>query len=221
MTEVIESENFVDDAVSIISSELTKTVESKQRLSLCGGNTPRPIYEALSKEDIDWANLELTFGDERCVPPEHEDSNFRMAYEALISKVPINESDVIRIKGELDPNSAAVDCEVELKKRSPNAIYEHDLLLLGMGGDGHTASLFPETAALNENKRWVIENYIPQMNCNRITLTYPLINASKRILILVTGEEKIKLVRGILSGESDFPISKVRPSDGKVTWLLG
>ena len=221
MTEVIESENFVDDAVSIISSELTKAVESKKRLSLCGGNTPRPIYEALSKEDIDWANLELTFGDERCVPPEHEDSNFRMAYEALISKVPINESDVIRIKGELDPNSAAVDCEVELKKRSPNTMYEHDLLLLGMGEDGHTASLFPETAALNENKRWVIENHIPQMNCNRITLTYPLINASKRILILVTGEEKKKLVRGILSGESDFPISKVRPSDGKVTWLLG
>ena len=221
MTEVIESENFVDDAVSIISSELTKTVESKKRLSLCGGNTPMPIYEELSKKDIDWANLQVTFGDERCVPPEHEDSNFRMAYEALISKVPINESDVIRIKGELDPNSAAVDCEVELKKRSPNTMYEHDLLLLGMGEDGHTASLFPETAALNENKRWVIENYIPQMNCNRITLTYPLINASKRILILVTGEEKKKLVRGILSGESDFPISKVRPSDGKVTWLLG
>ena len=221
MTEVIESENFVDDAVSIISSELTKAVESKNRLSLCGGNTPRPIYEALSKEDIDWSNLELTFGDERCVPPEHEDSNFRMAYEALISKVPINESDVIRIKGELDPNSAAVDCEVELKKRSPNTMYEHDLLLLGMGEDGHTASLFPETAALNENKRWVIENYIPQMNCNRITFTYPLINASKRILILVTGEEKKKLVRSILSGESDFPISKVRLSEGKVTWLLG
>ena len=221
MTEVIESKNFVDDAVSIISSELTKTVESKKRLSLCGGNTPMPIYEELSKKDIDWANLEVTFGDERCVPPEHEDSNFRMAYEALISKVPINESDVIRIKGELDPNSAAVDCEGELKKRSPNTMYEHDLLLLGMGEDGHTASLFPETAALNENKRWVIENYIPQMNCNRITLTYPLINASKRILILVTGEEKKKLVRGILSGESDFPISKVRPSDGKVTWLLG
>ena len=221
MTEVIKSENFVDDAVSIISSELTKAVESKKRLSLCGGNTPRPIYEALSKEDIDWANLELTFGDERCVPPEHEDSNFRMAYEALISKVPINESDVIRIKGELDPNSAAVDCEVELKKRSPNTMYELDLLLLGMGEDGHTASLYPETAALNDNKSWVIENYIPQMNCNRITLTYPLINASKRILILVTGEEKKKLVRGILSGESDFPISKVRPSDGKVTWLLG
>ena len=221
MAQVIDSENFVDDAVSIISSELSKTDESKKRLSLCGGNTPRPIYEALTNSEIYWDNIEVTFGDERCVPPSHKDSNFKMASEALLSKVPINPSDVIRIKGELDPSSAAIECEEELQKRSPNGIYKHDLLLLGMGGDGHTASLFPETPALNENKRWVIENYIPQMECNRITLTYPLINASKRILILVTGEEKKKLVRSILSGESDFPISRVSPSHGKVTWLLG
>ena len=142
-----------------LTSELSKTEESKKRLSLCGGNTPKPIYEALTNSEIYWDNIEVTFGDERCVPPNHKDSNFKMASEALLSKVSINPSDVIRIKGELDPSSAAMECEQELQKRSPNGIYTLDLLLLGMGGDGHTASLFPESFALNEIISYTLQIY--------------------------------------------------------------
>jgi len=221
VNEVINTDQFVTEAVSIIKSTIAESNESVFRMSLCGGGTPRPVYEALVNEAIDWENLEITFSDERCVPPSHDDSNYKMAAEALLSKVSIKENNIIRIKGELDPVESASQCEDQLRKRSNGSIYMHDLLLLGMGEDGHTASLFPGTSALNESERWVVDNYIPDKDVNRVTFSYPLINASRKILVLATGEKKKKLVNDMIDGDESFPISKISPDNGKVIWLLG
>ena len=221
MNEVIKTDHFVSEAVSIIKSSIAGSNEAVFRMSLCGGGTPRPVYEALVNEAIDWENLEITFSDERCVPPDHDDSNYKMAADALLSKVSIKESNIIRIKGELDPVESASQCEDQLRKRSDGSIYMHDLLLLGMGEDGHTASLFPGTNALNESERWVVDNYIPDKDVNRVTFSYPLINASRKILVLATGEKKKKLVNDMIDGDEGFPISKISPDNGKVIWLLG
>ncbi|HAA88227.1 MAG: 6-phosphogluconolactonase [Verrucomicrobiales bacterium] len=218
--QIIESSDFVGDAVSIISSALTVGTDGARRMSLCGGSTPAPVYEALADSPLDWDNIEITFGDERCVPPDHEDSNFRMASDSLLDKVPLNESNVLRMKGELDPDDAAREYEDSLRERSGREIYTHDLILLGMGEDGHTASLFPGTAALNDDERWVVANHVPQKNQTRITLTFPIINAARKVLFLVRGEEKRAVVDRVLAGQSDFPASLVDPENGSVTWLL-
>ena len=118
MNKVINSDNFVSDAVSIIKSSISESNESQFRMSLCGGGTPRAIYHALAKEELLWENMEVTFSDERCVPPDHEESNYKMAADTLLSKVPIKESNVIRIQGELDPVEAAHQCELALRKRA-------------------------------------------------------------------------------------------------------
>lgn len=218
--QIIESSDFVGDAVSIISSALTVGTDGARRMSLCGGSTPAPVYEALADSPLDWDNIEITFGDERCVPPDHGDSNFRMASDSLLDKVPLNESNVLRMKGELDPDDAAREYEDSLRERSGREIYTHDLILLGMGEDGHTASLFPGTAALNDDERWVVANHVPQKNQTRITLTFPIINAARKVLFLVRGEEKRAVVDRVLAGQSDFPASLVDPENGSVTWLL-
>ena len=218
--QIIESSDFVGDAVSIISSALCVDADGARRMSLCGGSTPAPVYEALADSPLDWDNIEITFGDERCVPPDHEDSNFRMASDSLLDKVALNESNVLRMKGELDPDDAAREYEDSLRERSGREIYTHDLILLGMGEDGHTASLFPGTAALNDDERWVVANHVPQKNQTRITLTFPIINAARKVLFLVRGEEKRAVVDRVLAGQSDFPASLVDPENGSVTWLL-
>jgi len=218
--QIIESSDFVGDAVSIIASSLSANGDATQRISLCGGSTPEPVYEALAEVPLDWGNIEITFGDERCVPPDHEDSNFRMASASLLDKVPLDKANVLRMRGELDPDDAATEYDSSLRERSGGEIYKHDLILLGMGEDGHTASLFPGTVALNENGQWAVSNYVPQKGETRITLTYPIINAARKVLFLVRGEEKRKVVDRILTGQSDLPASLVDPENGSVTWLL-
>ncbi len=219
--EIVESSEFVRDAVGRISAA-AKAVEGREfRLSLCGGSTPRAIYEALAEVDLDWARVLVTFGDERPVPPDHADSNFRMAREALLDRVPIPEGNVLRMKGELDPAAAAAECEGELRGRADGGTFRHDLVLLGMGEDGHTASLFPGTAALDETERWVVANEVPQMGTTRITFTYPLLNAAHEVLFLVTGEKKRAIVEEVERGGSPYPVAEVAPEGGRVTWLLG
>ena len=217
----IESSDFVGDAVDIIASALSGEVNRAHRISLCGGSTPEPVYRALAEVNLDWSNIEITFGDERCVPPDHDDSNFRMASGSLLSKVPLNGENVLRMRGELDPVDAAREYEDTLRQRSNTEIYRHDLILLGMGEDGHIASLFPGTSAINENDRWVVSNHVPQKGENRITFTYPIINAARKILFLIKGQEKRSVVDRVLSGQSDLPVSLVDPDEGAVTWLLG
>lgn len=227
--EIIHTTSFVEDAVQLIQTAAHDAVASRGvfRLSLCGGGTPAAIYRALAEageDGIDWSRTVITFGDERCVPPDHERSNYRMAREALLDHVPLESSNVLRMKGENPPSEAAAEYEEQLMahaQASGEDIFQHDLLLLGMGDDGHTASLFPETDALQEATRWVVPNHVPKFDETRITLTYPLINAARHVCFLVTGEAKRPVYEKIFSGESQDPAAKIAPNNGQLTWLLG
>ncbi len=196
------------------------------RLALSGGSTPRLLYQLLVQPPyvnaIDWPQIELFWGDERPVPPEHPDSNYRMAYEALIQHVPIPPAHIHRIQAELPPEQAADAYDQHLHKNFPN-IPAFDVMLLGMGTDGHTASLFPHTAALHENSRWCVANHIPTLKTSRITLTYPAINAAKKILVLVTGAAKAPMLSRVLYGAyspEELPIQAVKPNHGELLWLI-
>lgn len=186
---------------------------------LAGGSTPRRLYQMLAAPPYDkrvpWSKTYFAFGDERCVPPDHEDSNYRMAHETLLGPLEIPEHHVLRMKGEQDPATAARRYEVRLgdlflfrPKR------KFDLVLLGIGPDGHTASLFPGTAALEETERWVVANEVPQLGVPRLTLTLPALNASRRVIFMATGEEKARVLAEAFGGvehAEPHPCERVAP----------
>ncbi len=202
----------------------------KFSLVLAGGNTPRLLYERLAqapfRDQIDWARVEIFFGDERCVPPEHPDSNFRMANESLLGQVSIPQEQIHRIRGEIEPVQAAREYEAELKAafRSPQPAF--DLVLLGLGEDGHTASLFPGSTALKHKKHWVtaVEHHRPPPPLvTRITLTLPVLNAAREAWFLVSGGGKANILRRILDteGETDLlPAQQVQPVSGELVFLV-
>ncbi len=194
------------------------------RLALSGGNTPRAIHGELVSigRDLPWDRVQITFGDERCVPPDHADSNFRMARESLLDRVPIPAGNVFRMEGELAPETAARHYEARLAavaERSGEPRYVHELLLLGVGEDGHTASLFPGSPALEETERNVIPTLGPKPPPQRITMTLPLLNAARHVCFLVAGADKREVVEAILADDRRYPAARVRAE--RVTWLLG
>jgi 6-phosphogluconolactonase len=224
--EIIRSTRFVEDSVDLIVSKGQEAIKrfGVFRLGLAGGNTPKAIYAALAARagSLEWAKVQITFGDERCVAPDHCDSNYRMASESLLARVPIPEGNVFRIRGEIDSEAAAQDCESRLRAfadRMGEPIYTHDLMLLGMGPDGHTASLFPGSDALEERLRWVVPTIGPKPPPQRITFTFPLLNASRTVVFLVNDASKETMVQEVMRGE--FPAGKVRPESGQVIWLIG
>jgi 6-phosphogluconolactonase len=222
--EIIHSSNFVDDAVSLIEREAGIAISERGefRIGLSGGNTPRPVFQELARRSDPWHEWIFTFGDERCVPPESDQSNYRMAKEALFDHAPIPPENVLRIRGEADPGQAAREYEDELRKRAGGRdLYRHDLLLLGMGEDGHTASLFPGTEALKATDRWVVANFVPKFNTHRVTLTYPILNAARHVCFLVNSKGKDAILAEVFGGKSDYPCAAVRPTEGDVTWFLG
>lgn len=227
MAELIEVGDFVADACERIAARIVEKQSGGGRfsLSLCGGSTPSPIYAALSqREDIDWQRVIITFGDERCVGPEDEQSNYRMAKGSLLDPAGIPDENVVRMEGELEPQEAARKCEQHLKQladQDGEEIFRHDLVLLGMGEDGHTASLFPGTAALEETQRWVVENHVPQQESWRLTMTYPLINAADEVMFLITGAKKRAIANEILAGCAGYPAAGIAPKGGSVLWLVG
>jgi len=183
------------------------------------------MYELLAspqyQPQIDWPNIDIFFGDERCVPADHEQSNYRMARESLLSKVPIPGDNVYRMAGELDANEAARQYGQMLKEKFADDGL--DLILLGMGDDGHTASLFPGTAALSETKHRAVGNYVEKLKTWRITLTAPFINRAGEILILVSGASKAKRLAEVLEGPRDpqrLPIQLINPASGRLAWLV-
>ena len=191
---------------------------------LAGGSTPKATYEILARDyadRIDWSNVHVFFGDERSVPPDHEDSNYRTASEALLDHVPV--ASVHRMQGELPPDEAAEAYEEELRAFfGQEDLPRFDLILLGTGDDGHTASLFPETSALEVHDRWVVANPVLKLETTRITLTVPAINAARAVYFLVAGEGKARPVAEILEGDPDpreFPASLIKPHGGP-TWML-
>jgi len=226
--EVVRTKNFVADATAFIINLARKALDERGefRIALSGGNTPRPVYAEVARlgHDLPWNKFLITFGDERCVPPEDEQSNYRMARETLLSAANVPPESVLRMRGELDPPIAAQEYQDALDLRASQRgepIYRHDLMLLGLGEDGHTASLFPGTAALEETKRRVVENFVPKFNSWRLTCTFPLINQARHVCFLLNASKHADLVERVLQGDPQYPASRVQPSSGNLTWILG
>ncbi|MBA3424728.1 MAG: 6-phosphogluconolactonase [Rubrobacteraceae bacterium] len=192
-------------------------------VALAGGSTPKATYETLARDyagEVDWGRVHVFFGDERAVPPSHEDSNYRMAKDALLDHVSVGS--VHRMRGELPPEEAAASYEEELRSFFGEVTPRFDLILLGIGGDGHTASLFPGTAALEVADRLTVANPVLKLETTRITLTAPAINAARAVVFLVAGEDKAEALREILEGDADprpYPAKLVRP-DGDLAWMV-
>jgi len=224
-----ESQTWTQMAVSLFLEIATEAIERRGAVSvaLSGGSTPEPIYRALSKDSvqkkIDWRKMHLFWGDERNVPPNHTDSNFHMVNQLLLKNIPIPADNVHRVLTELDVVAAAEAYEMELKRFFPGDWPRFDLVLLGMGADGHTASLFPYSDGLQVEDRWFISNFALNRKIWRLTLTKKAINAARNIIIMINGAEKASMVAEVLKGEDnpqEKPIQFIKPTDGQLIWLL-
>ena len=204
-------------------------------VALSGGSTPRLVYSRLAGEpfvsSLDWSRVHVLWGDERCVPPDHEASNFRMARETLLDYVPVPEANVHRIRGEDDPPQAASSYERVLRTvlRTPSGPPQTappfclDLVLLGLGNDGHTASLFPGGASLHADVQWVAAEYVHAVSMWRVTLTPIVINAAAEVVFLVAGDAKAAIVRKVLEDTNrphELPAQLIAPTAGRRVWLL-
>ena len=197
-------------------------MRGKFSVALAGGSTPRALYSLLASEKyrnkVQWPKLRFFFGDERNVPPDSSESNYRMANETLLAPLGIASKTVHRWKTELGPQEAASEYELEMQANGPV-----DLVLLGLGPDAHTASLFPHTAALNEHEKLAVENWVEKLNAHRLTMTFEAINAARDVMFLVVGKDKADAVAGVLEGNSrpdDLPAQGVKPVNGNLFWLL-
>jgi 6-phosphogluconolactonase len=234
------AQRFVSLARQAIAAHTLSGVEGRFSVALSGGTTPRDLYALLATPEfaaqIDWTRAHFFWGDERAVPPDHLDSNYRMAYETLLSRVPVPRRNIHRIRAEQDPADAARAYEQTLREFfAPSPVEDgggpgvgvgvprFDLILLGLGEDGHTASLFPHTAVLRETERWVAAQYVDEIKMYRITLTAPVINAAENVWFVVAGAEKAASVRAVLRGDyrpDDLPAQLIQPTNGRVVWLL-
>jgi 6-phosphogluconolactonase len=200
-------------------------------VALSGGSTPRTLYELLAdvpwREQVPWEKVHFFWGDERCVPPEHPASNYRLAHESLLSRVPLPAENVHRMPGEeADPQVGAAKYAAELREffdLAGEAWPRFDLVLLGMGEDGHTASLFPGTAAIGNRADLVVALYVEKLQAHRLTLTPPVLNNAANIFFLVSGPGKAKTLQEVLEGEfrpAQLPAQVVRPTDGRLLWFV-
>ncbi|MFQ5965657.1 MAG: 6-phosphogluconolactonase [Candidatus Scalinduaceae bacterium] len=196
-------------------------------IALAGGNTPRDVYSMLAmnayKKRVDWNCVHLFWGDERTVPPNHPDSNFRMVKQALLMHITIPEDNVHRIRGEIEPGQAATEYTTLLRDHFKGDLPRFDLILLGVGEDGHTASLFPGTSALGEHNKPVVAVFVSKLNTCRVTLTLPVFNAAKEIIFLVSGSSKSDIVQQIINVDrptKDLPATLINPDNGIIHWML-
>ena len=207
------------------------TQRNRFLVALSGGSTPKTLYSILASEDhaqqLDWSKVHFLFGDERSVPPAHPDSNFAMANAMLFSPLHIPSTQIHRIRGEDPPEAAAAHYETTLRHLTaavPGQWPQLDLVLLGMGDDGHTASLFPGTASLTEGTRWVVPGTSPQGTRARVTLTLGVINHASVVLFLIAGRNKAAVVRRVLEQRpgdpGPYPAALVRPETGRLLWYL-
>lgn len=222
------------------AEEITKSAEEaiaargRFTIALSGGDTPKPAYRLLAQEPwrgrIDWSRVHVFWGDDRHVPPDHPESNFGMAHEALLSKVPIPPGNVHRMRAEKPAERAAIDYEWTLRSAfdlgdlgEGGERPRFDLVLMGIGEDGHTASLFPGSEAVREQRRLVIAPWVSSLGVYRITLTAPVFNRAALALFLVSGETKAEALKAVLQGDFQpdrFPAQIVRPEDGRLLWLV-
>jgi 6-phosphogluconolactonase len=230
--EVAESADALSHAVAEQFMRLaTDAVRARGRcaVALSGGSTPKAVYRMLAGEPFrsqaPWDRIHVFWGDERHVPPDQPESNYRMASDALLSRVPVTDAQIHRMHGELaDAERAARDYEDEIREffgRDRRPVF--DLIHLGLGTDGHTASLFPGTPALDERQRLCVANWVGRLDVHRITLTLPVLNAARAVVFIVTGSEKPSIVRRVLQdrdGSAPLPAQLVQPTDGEVFWML-
>jgi 6-phosphogluconolactonase len=197
-------------------------------VALSGGSTPRRIYELLASDEfasrVDWSKVHAFFGDERCVPPDDDASNYRMARETLLSRVAIPPQNVHRMIGEGDALANARLYEDELRAFFGDAsLPRFDLIMLGLGEDGHTASLFPESPALDERAAWVVANRVEKLGAYRLTLTAPVISHAANVMFVATGAGKAERLREIIEGVREpqrLPAQLIRPTGGALTWYV-
>ena len=230
------AQEFVQAATAAVSEKGSFSV------ALSGGSTPEALYSLLANEtalraQLPWDKMYFYFGDERSVGPDDADSNFRMANETMLSKVPIKPEQVFRIRGEYkESEKAAQEYDEALRssfeigkgkiavgKIGEGQFPRFDLVLLGMGNEGHTASLFPGTKALHETKRIAVRNWVGKLYTNRITLTAPAINHAARVIFMVTGADKALALKGVLEGPYEpeqLPAQMIQPSNGQLLWLV-
>jgi 6-phosphogluconolactonase len=210
------------------SAQLAVSAHDMFCVALSGGSTPRPLYEKLAlppyRDQIDWHRMQVFFSDERFVPPDSPESNFHMANQALLSKVDIPERFIHQVATvDVSPAESAELYEEGIRRVLEVGLAEiprFDLILLGLGPDGHTASLFPGSEALDVTDRIVAANFVAKLDAWRITFTYPLINAARRVVFLVQGEDKAEVVARVWSGDTDLPAARVKPATGELLWLL-
>ena len=233
---VVEADaDGICDRAAMIWQQMSDYLISERgvfRVALSGGSTPRRLYELLAsatyREHIRWDRIQFFFGDERAVGPDDADSNYRMARESLFGPLGLADEQVFRMRGEAeDLDAAAHEYEQNMRTSfaevNSSGLVSFDLMLLGMGPDGHTASLFPHTGALQERSRWVVVNEVPQLETRRMTMTFPIINAARQIMFLVGGESKAGALGEVLAGRPDsqtYPSQSVAPTRGKVMFII-
>jgi 6-phosphogluconolactonase len=227
-------EEVAQNAAQMFADSVNHAVAARglARVAISGGSTPKAVFELLASPDapfltgIPWEKLQLFWVDERCVPPTHEESNYRMTKATMLNKLPLPAENIHRMEGELDPEEAASRYEAEIRnsfKLEGAQTPTFDLILLGLGPDGHTASLFPHTDGLNEMARIVLANHVPQKDVWRITLTWPVITQGREVAFLIEGEDKAEMVETVFAGPYDpetLPAQLIRPASGKLTLLL-
>jgi len=199
-------------------------------VALSGGNTPRPLYELLigpKGNSLDWTKVHFYWGDDRCVPPDHPDSNFNQANQMLLTPLSIEEENIHRVKTELPPDEAARIYQELIYSKFQNSTPRFDLILLGMGSDGHTASLFPGSELvrgnLPEEDRLISANWVPKLDAFRITFTHHLINAAHNVLFMVSGRDKSKALKSVLEGPQNptlYPSQLIVPDNGNLYWYV-
>jgi 6-phosphogluconolactonase len=225
-----DSAELAERAASEFVLRVDEAVASRGvfRAALAGGSTPERLYRLLAEDGtVPWERIQVFFGDERHVPPDHADSNFRLAYVAMLSKVPIPPANIYRWRSEsADVDAAAQEYERTLREvfgsKDPE-VPRFDLVLLGLGADGHTASLFPGSDALDETRRLAAAPWVEELGAYRLTLTPPVLNAAHHVLFLVSGAAKSGTLKRVLEGERDpreLPAQIVEPSEGQVMWLV-
>ena len=237
-----DPEELAAEAAEIFADDARRAVADRGRLTvaLAGGRTPVPLYRELARREdegsvaVPWERIHLLWGDERMVPPEHEESNFRMIRRELLQHVPIPEINV----HPMDPAGGSADAAARAYEAVLRELFDPpsreegvggggaqaparlDLVFLGLGKDGHTASLFPGCPALEVHHRWVASCDLETLDHPRVTLTLPILNRARRILFLVTGEEKAEILRRVLEEETDLPAARIDPGEGEVLWLV-
>lgn len=223
-----DTDTLASASAHYIATVLEDAIRDREAASICmaGGGTPRATYQSLASTygaSVDWSRVEVWFGDERCLPPDHEDSNFRMVDDTLLSQVAIPLANIHRIPGELHPLAAARAHDLELHAAFPDVKGDptFDLLLLGVGADGHVVSLFPHSPALDERGQWAVAVDAPNGNppVPRVTLTPPILERARRVLYLVAGAAKRDITRRVLLGGEDLPAARFAGREHTL-WLM-